>query len=236
MSDHIEIVEEHGDWRVVLVYDDTGDVESPRSEDGNATVMWCRHSRYNLGDRDGDIVDEVSSFVDEMLEWHSGNAVTEAVVKHLVRKYGATIVRPLYLYDHSGLALSAGANLVGDLRDTTAEKRRAFVGDYGGWDTSYIGFVFDTAESREHVPDIEKAVETEVEVYDSYLQNDVYGIRVERRVITTVTKRDPLTDELVDEDEYDDTWDEVDSCWGFIGRKWAEAEAKETLAGYLPKD
>lgn len=228
-----EIVQTEGDWRVVLEYDEYGDTESPRGEGTGVGIFWCRHPRYNLGDINADEFDELNRFVDLMLEYHHGSEVTRAVVKHLVRHYKATVVRPLYLYDHSGLSLSAGENLVSNEYDTDLQRRRHFVGDYGGWDTSYIGFVFDTEKSREHVEDAAAAIDAEVTEYDSYLQNDVHIVTVQRRVITETIRRDPATGEVLDEAEDDDTWDDVESCGGFIGHEYAVQEAREMLAGHL---
>ena len=54
-------------------------------------------------------------------------------------------------------------------------------------------------------------MEGEVEIYDQYLQGEVYGI---------------VTEEYNPED---DSWEEVDSCWGFFSDKWGD-ELIESIA------
>lgn len=232
-DEYTETIEQTDTHRVLLVSDDSFDVESPR-EYSNLGVMWCRHDRYDLGEQGNtpDEWDELNDFIDLMLEWHVGQAVDEAVVKHLKRR-GSTVVLPLYLYDHSGISMSAGTNLIEYLVDTRQERRAVFPW-HGGWDTSYVGYLFDTPRTREEcgtpADRIEEALRGEVEVYSSYLEGDVWGYRVEQKVTVHETRTDLDGNVISDEEEAD--WDEVDSCWGYIGHEWAEQAAKEALAHY----
>lgn len=222
-----------GRSRVRLVYDQTGDTSSPRDAD-NLGVMWTSHPRYTLGDESFakyiPEFDQLGSFVDEMQEFHQGSALVEAIVKRLVRQHGATVVMPLYLLDHSGLTISAGQNLVNGGR---VSKRDAYACDPGGWDTSFVGFVFDTARTRSdmaNLSSVEEYLNMEVREYASYLEGDVYGIVAERLAdVERIVKTDGETTSHTREDE----WIEEDSCWGFIGHEYAVSEAKQTLADML---
>ena len=144
-------VSSDGKFRVRMVYDYSYHGESPRD--------WCpfgsmlaEHPRYTLGDQDGP-AQELAGFIEDMSEWHSGGALIDAVLKHLQRHFGSTVVLPLYLYDHSGISMSAGPNLL-DGGGINTRTHNPF--DPGGWDTSFIGFAFDTAKDREEngVPDV----------------------------------------------------------------------------------
>jgi len=100
------------------------------------------------------------------------------------------VVLPLYLYDHSGITMSAGA--------------------FGcTWDSGQVGWIICDKETieKEFNGDrdlAEKCLLAEVATYDDYLTGNVYGFIVEERVKTWGQ----------DDDE---GWKDVDSCWGFYG-------------------
>lgn len=109
------------------------------------------------------------------------------------REHGSKVVLPLFLLDHSGLAMTCGSNL------GSIAARDRFVGDGEGWDTSMVGFIFDTNETREKLgladasdEEIERQLRGEVSEYDDYLHGYVYGYVVEHEGETK------------------------DSCWGFL--------------------
>lgn len=231
MSDNdVEVFEsEGGRFRVRMVYDEHDRGESPRD--------WCpfgamlaEHPHYTLGDQDGPAQD-LAGFIEDMREWHSGGALIDAALKHLRRHFGSTVVLPLYLYDHSGISMSAGPNLL-DGGGINTRTHNPF--DPGGWDTSFVGFAFDTAEDREEngVPDVEAALRTEVRVYSEHLEGNYFGLITEelKSVHTTVSH----DGEVVRDDE-DDEWVEVDSCWGYLGYEHACEAAKGDLAHYEAK-
>ncbi|MBD3004584.1 hypothetical protein [Streptomyces sp. 5-10] len=70
----------------------------------------------------------------------------------------------------------------------------------------------------------EEALKTEIDEYQSWAEGDVWGFIVEKSVDWTRTD---------DEDETRTTWEMVDSCWGFIGYRYAEEAAREGFAAYL---
>jgi len=115
VSDDGEVLETIGDLRVRLVQDE--DPMSPRDA-SNVGVMWCRHRNYTLGDQQFSALvpefDEVSKFVSSLAGDLSKDEVLGAIARHLKRTHGATVVLPLYLYDHSGITISAGPNLLRD--------------------------------------------------------------------------------------------------------------------------
>lgn len=124
---------------------------------------------------------------------------------------GATVILPLFLLDHSGLSIRAGEN-----RGSSAPRGR-FIGDEAGWDTSMVGWIFDTAETRSETgcegagfgPDmVERNLRGEVEEYDLYLRGDVRFFVVRGPDGTT-----------------------LDSCHGFLGGDYIVEEAKSTAEG-----
>ncbi|MFJ9827728.1 hypothetical protein ACIRSU_25695 [Streptomyces sp. NPDC101160] len=66
-------------------------------------------------------------------------------------------------------------------------------------------------------------VEAEMQEYEAWAEGDVWGFVVEKRVDWT---RDD------DPDESMQTWEEVDSCFGFYGGLFARAQARDALRFY----
>ena len=98
------------------------------------------------------------------------------------------IIKPLYLYDHSGIRMSTGS----------------FIGraQHAEWDSGQIGWIYASHKDIEKeyeiiTPEtIEKAnrlLENEVKLYDAYISGQCYGFLL-----------------------YKDG-EEIDSCWGFLG-------------------
>jgi len=97
---------------------------------------------------------------------------TRNPVDYFKQERGARVVLPLSVYEHSGITMFVG--------------HKDYMFDPGGWDTSYVGFIFDTPEGvkqciGDNVTDaeIEAALESEVKVYASYLEGDVTQYMVE---------------------------------------------------------
>jgi hypothetical protein len=122
-------------------------------------------------------------------------------VDYFKQQEGARVVLPLCVYEHSGITMYVGAK--GD-----------YPFDSQGWDTSVVGFIYDTPKQvkgcmGDNVTDeqIEEALRGEVKIYASYLEGDVTWFRVE--------------DEETDFDE---------SCGGFLGcREDCQAECYDAL-------
>jgi len=105
------------------------------------------------------------------------------------------ITLPLYLYDHSGITISTSpfsctcdSGMVGMIYCT----REKAIKEFGG--------KILTKKIREKVI---KCLMNEVEVYDQYLQGDVYGYVIK-----------------------DEEGNELESCWGFFGMDHVKEEAK----------
>lgn len=88
-------------------------------------------------------------------------------VEYLKKERGARVVLPLTVYEHSGITMQVGK--VGD-----------YPFDSQGWDTSFVGFIFDTPEGvtqcigdSANDEEIKNALLSEVTVYASYLEGDV---------------------------------------------------------------
>lgn len=61
---------------------------NPRAEYSNAGVMYCRHGRYDLGDKNAE---------DAFVENAKGNRV---------QRDDIALALPIYMYDHSGITIS----------------------------------------------------------------------------------------------------------------------------------
>ena len=111
------------------------------------------------------------------------------------------ICLPVFMYDHSGICLNT-------------------TGFSCPWDSRQVGFVYVTRKEIKEENDISRvspkarenaiaSMKAEVQGYSSYLEGDCYGYVVE---------------ELAEDGDETDSgdWEEVDSCWGFLGREWAK--------------
>ncbi len=175
--------EEYKDYQIEVHLDE--DAVNPRKEWDNLGKMVCFHSQYNLGDKD-DITKE------ELLE---------------TVKRKDVLSLPLFLLDHSGLAMRTGR----------------FYEDSGGWDTSMVGFIYIeflairkefssrlvTKKLRSKALGI---LEAEVSVYSQYLSGEVYGFII----------KNPRGKE-------------IDSCWGFYGYK-SQKEMVEDCNATIDRD
>lgn len=182
-------------YTINTFYDDCA--FNPR-EDDNLGTMACFHGRYDLGDK-------VEFSADDFGGW-------DEMEEHIKKELGAVVVLPLYLYDHSGIAISTGS----------------FVGRcvHAEWDSGRIGFVYATKEdirknwvvkrvSKQLIEDTERILKGEVKCYDDYVQGNVYGFTIE-----------------------DDEGNVIDSCGGYIGEDYYDEMVKEAqhTVDYTIKD
>jgi hypothetical protein len=127
-------------------------------------------------------------------------------VDYFKQERGARVVVGLTVYEHSGITMRAG--------DVTLPF------DTDRWDTSFVGFIFDTPEQlKETMGDdvtdekIKEALVEEVNLYASYLEGDVCWFKVE-----------------------DDETDFSESCGGFVGcHEECEGEMYSMLEHALAK-
>ena len=130
--------------------------ENPRDWD-NLGIMLCFHRRYDLGDNT-----ELRS--NEFGSW-------DAVEEYLVKKLHAKFIKPLYLYDHSGITIATHPFSC-------------------PWDSGQVGFIYTTSKlirtnfGHKPIAKIEKDIianlESEVSIYDSYIRGDVCGYIIEK--------------------------------------------------------
>ena len=124
---------------------------SPR-EDDNLAIMTCFHKRYNLGD-------EHNYKLSDFESW-------EQLKKQIIKAENPICIKPLYIYNHSSVTIS-----------TTPFSCR--------WDSGQIGFIYirkkDMLEefggkrsSKKLKSKAEKIIDNEVEVYDQYLNGEVF--------------------------------------------------------------
>ena len=131
------------------------------------------------------------------------HAVDDRMLRVISEKY---LMLPLYLYDHSGLAMST----------------ESFVGKavHAEWDSGQVGWIYVSKETalkefggekmtgavRKQAEDL---MRSEVAVYDAYLRGECYGFELYKNGVLS------------------------DSCWGFIGDL---QEACKAMADYLPNE
>lgn len=242
----IEDWEGAGRTRIFRIVPDV-DPWNPREWD-NLGHMVCWHSRYVLGDeqrRDGvhmwleelaeglDTAGVISYWYDRAsaTEWakvrgdgcsngdwynYADQMCEKAIARIVARE---VIMLPLFLSDHSGLAMS-----------TSSGAFRAF--DSAGWDWGQVGFIYVTrAEvlreygakrlTRQLRERVEERLRGEVRTYNAYLHGYVYGWEV----VEEVRCNHGHTHE-----------EHLDSCWGFIDDYDRTDQFLEALRAEVPQE
>lgn len=203
---------EHNGCTVEIHYDDHP--TSPRDADEVGIMLANGHRNYTLGDeefRGGWLARMRTSDYDdaERALAHFAEVGKLALFPRWAMIYlGSTVVLPLGLIDHSGISMYVAGRWA-----STGDASNQF--DPGGWDSGLVGFIFDTANTREQIgtePEhVEEALRAEVDLYDDYLTGQVFGYVIE-----------------------DADGDEIDSCWGMYGLNFVRQEARDA-AGYTCK-
>lgn len=175
--------------------------ESPR-EWSNLGTMIGFHSRYALGDKhnfaDADamfhsLLEEAMGDYDKAeAEFERAMAVTETLqqlhgelLETIQKKF---LVLPVYMYEHSGIALNCG-------------------GFSDPWDSGQVGFIYVSYEAlrkeysvkrvgKKTLKTAERVLKQEVKTYSEYVNGEVYGFIVK---------------------DSDDEQIEDGSCWGYYG-------------------
>lgn len=176
-------------YKLKIVEDSTP--ESPRNWD-NFTTIYCFHKRYDIGDD--------HKYKSDMFDgW-------EEFKEHIIAEYKPRLIKPLYMYDHSGITISTSP--------------------FGcRFDSGQIGWVFITDEQiielcgkNDYTDEqIDKWLESEIKTYDQYIQGDVYGYEI---IETEVCDKGHIHEDV------------VDSCYGFFGEAEAEEAGQDALSGY----
>ena len=139
---------------VRIIQDENPD--NPRDND-NLSIMVCFHHRYNLGDNNHDYRKE------DFASW-------EVLEEDIWKEYEPVVIKPLYLYDHSGITIS-----------TTPFT--------SCWDSGQVGFVFVPKENaikfhetdkltKKLIKQCEEVLDYEVRVYNDYISGNVYGWQI----------------------------------------------------------
>jgi hypothetical protein len=166
------------------------DMHNPR-EWSNVGTMAVSYGRYKLGDEDISKIDfdATCDKCDGEGEYPCDDSpagdgrctcekcegqgvITLDPASYFKKEHGARVVIGLTVYEHSGITMYAGNVTV------------PF--DTDRWDTSFVGFIYDTPEKvKECIGDdatdeqIEAAMRQEVKNYASYLEGDISWYRVD---------------------------------------------------------
>lgn len=207
--------------------------DSPREWD-TLTTMVCWHRRYNLGDKHHfdtvhDMLEDLAS--QDNIEYDEDINTPDLMTK-LAPYY---LIKPLYLYDHSGITMSTSdeypyndrwdAGCVGYVYISKADVLKylvEYVLDENGerikiehkHENSPSTYSYKTQPISEENWRKRAAehIDIEVETYDKYLRGEVYGYKLEKEVV--VEEKCPHCDEII---KTYITWEEEDSCWGYYG-------------------
>ena len=157
--------EAHHGHTIKIYYDP--DAESPR-EWSNLGTLICWHRRYRLGDSHH--YDSPEAFLRDLADVSDQSDLSmNQILERAERK---AVILPVFLYDHSGLAMNT-------------------IGFHCPWDSGQVGYVYVTLEAvrtefgvkrvtkalHEKAEDILRA---EIVSYDAYLSGRVYGYVIER--------------------------------------------------------
>lgn len=185
----------HDNLRLRIVPDDCP--PDPRLDWDHLCTMVCFHDRYSLGDQHNY---HPLTALDDVLEENEPDGVW---------------AMPLYLMDHSGLAIRTDPGLFQAC-------------DSAGWDWGKVGFIYvPKALMRKEFPSIRADLElahkaeeimwAEVEEYDQYLQGDVWLYIIERQCT------DPECGH----------WVTLDCCGGYFGYDVACEEARKMFDWHI---
>lgn len=146
--------EKYKGYDIEIYYDE--DPENPREWDKLGT-MALFHNKYVLGDK-------VTFHTNDFDGW-------DEMMRYIIKTYKPVIIKPVYLYDHSGITIS-----------TTP---------FGcSWDSGKIGFYYFTRKQAMDIfgwkritakrsKRINKLMEGRLDIYDSYLRGEVFYFHVE---------------------------------------------------------
>lgn len=207
--------------------------DSPREWD-TLTTMVCWHRRYNLGDKHH--FDTVHDMLEDLASQANIEYDEDINTPDLMTKLAPYyLIKPLYLYDHSGITMSTSdgypyndrwdAGVVGYAYISKADVLKylvEYVLDENGerikiehkHENSPSTYSYKTQPISEENwrKRASEHIDIEVETYDKYLRGEVYGYKLEKEVV--VEEKCPHCDEII---KTYITWEEEDSCWGYYG-------------------
>jgi hypothetical protein len=163
---HDPVYEEAYQGHIIKILHDP-DAESPR-EWSNLGTLICWHRRYRLGDSHP--FDSPEAFLRDLAGASDQSDLSMDQLRDRAER--KAIILPVFLYDHSGLAMNT-------------------IGFHCPWDSGQVGYVYVTLEAvrkefgvkrvtkalREKAEDILRG---EIVSYDAYLGGRVYGYVIEQ--------------------------------------------------------
>ena len=173
MSEALETYEISENLELRILHNDMA--ESPRTAWDNTAKMVCFHKRYNLGDKHDYHPEDFDGW--------------DALREQIEQDYSVLAIKPLYLYDHSGITINTG-------------------GFSCRWDSGQIGWIFIHNDAEESLAELfedrlNAIIDSEVKIYDEYLRGNVFGFQL---VEKSICESCGTTEEEI-----------IDSCWGFYG-------------------
>ena len=189
---HELVHEEEHQGATIKIYSDS-DADSPRAWD-NLGTMVCGHTRYNLGDDNS--FASAREFLIDLLDLTDEYDLDIETLEQRAR--AIAVILPLYLYDHSGLAMNT-------------------TGFHCPWDSGQVGYIYATLEdiraecgvarvSAKRRMQVADHLRQEVAIYHDYLAGNVYGYLVEQ-----------------DGDEIDSCWGFIGDFDGYVLEQAREA-------------
>ena len=153
----VDTIEGKNGYKIQICYDEED--ESPREVWDNVGTLCLSHRKYSVAN-------------ETEFKFHDYNG-WEALQKAVVKEHGPCVILPVYMYDHSGVALST--------------VRECCFADQ--WDSGVLGFIFVSHKkirevySLKHVSNkaLSKSREilvSEVELYGYYLNGETYGFHI----------------------------------------------------------
>lgn len=163
---HDPVFEEAYQGHTIKIFYDP-DAESPR-EWSNLGKLICWHRRYRLGDSHQ--FDSPEAFLRDLADVSDHSELSMQQLRDRAER--KAILLPVFLYDHSGLAMNT-------------------IGFQCPWDSGQVGYVYVTLKAvrkefgvkrvtkalREKAEDI---LRSEIVSYDAYLGGRVYGYVIEQ--------------------------------------------------------
>lgn len=184
--------------RARIEYDDDSSACDPRDDDELVEIVTGDLRRWNVRTEGATFQHVFDRFNEE------GRA---SLFRRWLKVFHDIEAQPVYLMDHSSVALSTG--------------------DFGDpWDSGQVGWAYinPAAEAWEGMEPA-KILSGFVKTLGEWMNGEVYGYIVEKRVTAHTTYDDDEVEDLDSEE-----WiEEDDTCWGIIGYEWAVQEAKMAL-------
>lgn len=181
-DDTFEVVAGDFKYKLTILADE--DIENPRNYD-NLWTLVTAHKRYSLGDKQISSAEDLPAALDEL-------GIDE----------DSCLRVPIYMYDHSGIALS-----------TTPFNDRFDSGQLGEafLPLSTMREAFPGGSDEKVAAAAKECLAGELRVYDDYINGRGFGFTLEKIPLGGSA---PSGDNAADGNE---KWEEEDTCFGFYG-------------------